>query len=452
MTIEDAQLAFSRGELTSRELVESCLERCEQLDHVLGVFVSRRDADALREADAADRARRAKKPLGALHGIPIGVKDVLATRDLPTTAQSCAVPRRWSRRRDAAVVARLRRAGAIVLGKTTTMEFAFGVPDRSQPFPLPRNPWNLAYWAGGSSSGTASGLAAGLFLGGVGTDTGGSIRLPSAFCGVTGLKPTNGLVPTRGSIALAPTLDTVGPMANTARDCLRLLSVMTGAVPEPLELGGLAALRVGVQRAHHLDAPGVDSAAAAAFEEAVDVLAGLGATVVEVAMPHYPELAAASQIVMLREAFAVHRRNLRRRWTGYGVHTRERLLHGLFLTAADEGRARRLLAAGRQTAGHLFAAHDVLVALTAGGDPERIDDLSLRGHAKAASLAFTRIWNGLGLPVASVPIGFTSAGFPVGMQLIGPRGGDGALLEVAAALQDETSWHLARPPLGRIAP
>ena len=235
----------------------------------------------------------------------------------------------------------------MLVGKTSTMELAFGLPDPTTGFPVPRNPWALERWSGGSSSGTANGVAAGLFLGGLGTDTGGSIRLPSAFCGITGLKPTRGLVPVDGCIPLAPSLDHVGPMARSARDCAHLLAALTGTPVAPPR-DDLAGVSLAVERAHHAGAAGVDSGAVRALEHAVATFERLGARTAEIALPHYGAMVAATQVVMLREAYALHRANLRGRWSDYGVHTRRRLMHGAFLTAADEERARAVLAIARQ--------------------------------------------------------------------------------------------------------
>ena len=265
LTLDDAARLLAARELSSRELVETCLRRADELDPLLGTFVTRCDDAALAAADEADRLFAAGTVRSPLQGIPLGVKDVLTTADMPTTGQSRALPEAWAPARDAASVARLREAGAVLVGKTSTMELAFGVPDPATGFPVPRNPWALERWSGGSSSGTANGVAAGLFLGGLGTDTGGSIRLPSAFCGITGLKPTRGLVSVDGCIPLAPSLDHVGPMARSARDCAHLLAALTGTPVAPPR-DDLAGVSLAVERAHHAGAPGVDPGAVRAFD------------------------------------------------------------------------------------------------------------------------------------------------------------------------------------------
>src|SRR5882757_9881193 len=227
-----------------------------------GTTTSRRlDELALATADAADAELAAGVDRGPLQGIPFGVKDILAMAEGPTTAQSDVLDPAWGAGRDAPVVARLKAAGAVLTGKTSTMEFAIGMPDGSKDFPVPRNPWNPATWPGGSSSGTGAGVAAGMFYAGLGTDTGGSIRIPAAFCGITGLMPTFGRVPKSGCVPLGYSLDHIGPMARSAEDCALMLQAMVGHdasdvtsldVPVPDYLaaltGDLTGVRIGVDR------------------------------------------------------------------------------------------------------------------------------------------------------------------------------------------------------------
>lgn len=447
LTIADAADALRAGTTSAQQLLDGCIRRANAHDEVIGSFIARDDAAARSAAELADAQLAAGIDLGPLHGIPVAVKDIVATSDLPTTAQSLALPPDWVQAVDAPVVARLRAAGAVIVGKTTTMEFAIGMPDRSGPFPLPRNPWDLTRWSGGSSSGTANGIAAGFFLGGVGTDTGGSIRLPAAFCGVTGLKPTHGLIPVAGVIPLAPSLDAVGPLARTALDCLRLLEVMAArGARSPTRVRGMRGVRIAIERAH-LETSGVEPGAAAAFETASRVLRDRGAHLADVEFPKYAATAAASQIILLREALAVHRENLRRNWRRYGRHTRRRLAHGTFFTDRDLERARRAVADARAATDRLFRDHDVIMTLTAGAGSESLGRLDLDRHIVASVVAFTRIWNPVGVPAVSVPIGFTDGSVPVGMQLVARPGADAFLLDVAAQYQQVTRWHHIEPTL-----
>ncbi|WNI33449.1 amidase [Streptomyces sp. ITFR-6] len=243
-TLAEAAAALRSGAVGSRELVAAALADADTLDPLLGVYVTRFPEQALAAARAADSRPAAER--GPLHGLPLAVKDNLATVEGPATAQSPAHDPHWWCGRDAPAVARLRRAGAVVLGKTTMAEYAMGRPDPAHPFPVPRNPWDPERWTGGSSTGNGAGIASGLFLGALGSDTSGSVRLPAALCGTTGLKTSFGLLPTDGCLPLSPSQDVLGPMAVSAGDCGLLLDALTGQpgrAPGPSDIQGL---RVGV--------------------------------------------------------------------------------------------------------------------------------------------------------------------------------------------------------------
>ncbi|MDH3681112.1 MAG: amidase, partial [Acidimicrobiia bacterium] len=230
-TIASAGDALRDGELTSVELVTRLQGAADDLDETLGTWLARFDEAALAAAAEADAELAAGRDRGPLHGIPLGIKDILATDEGPTTAQSLVLDPTWGDQGDGPVITRLREAGAVLMGKTTTMEFAVGRPDFSKPFPVPRCPWNTDRWAGGSSSGTANGIASGQILGGLGTDTGGSVRLPAAYNGISGHKPTFGLVPKSGCVPLGLSYDHIGPMARSAWDCAAMLNAMAGPHP-----------------------------------------------------------------------------------------------------------------------------------------------------------------------------------------------------------------------------
>ncbi len=202
LSVSEAASSLRAGEISSVELTELMIERADALDPQLGTYLARFDDLARTHGEAGRRGLRCRDGQGPVAGHPVAVKDILATSDGPTTAQEPGARPRVGRGHDAPVVARLRAAGAVITGKVTTMEFAIGFPDTTKPFPVPRNPWNSTTWPGGSSSGTGAGVAAGLFLAGIGTDTGGSIRIPAAFCGVSGLMPTFGRVPKSGCVPL----------------------------------------------------------------------------------------------------------------------------------------------------------------------------------------------------------------------------------------------------------
>lgn len=218
--------ALHDGHLRARDLLDTLLRRADRLDPTLGSFLARFDAEARAQADRHDRARAAGEALPPLSGVPLGIKAMLSTRERAADAQSLVLDPDRRVGADADAVAALRAAGAVIVGHTVSVEHAMGRPDPAMPGPIPRNPWGLDRWPGGSSSGTANGIAAGLFLGGLGTDTTGSARIPAAFCGVTGFKPSFGLVPDGGSLPAAPSMDVVGPMAISARDIRVLMSVL----------------------------------------------------------------------------------------------------------------------------------------------------------------------------------------------------------------------------------
>src|SRR5690348_8336108 len=230
-TIAGAAAALRRGEVSSAELTDLFLGRAEQWDGRLSIYQARFDAQARAAARAADAELAAGGDRGPLHGIPLVIKDVLTSREGPATAGSGVRHSLSGQAGDATVVARLRSAGAVILGKVKTSEFAIGEPEPATLYRAPLNPWDFTAWAGSSSSGTAAAIAAGLALGGLGTDTGGSIRTPSACCGTTGLKPTYGRVPRSGCVPLGYSLDTIGPMARSAADCAHLLAAIAG--PDP---------------------------------------------------------------------------------------------------------------------------------------------------------------------------------------------------------------------------
>ncbi|HVX21947.1 MAG TPA: amidase [Acidimicrobiales bacterium] len=457
LSITEAAALLRAGRLSSAELTAAVLARADALDPVLGVYLDRYDETAMAAAREADRELAAGTDRGPLHGIPIGVKDILATVEGPTTAQSLVLDRGWGAGRDAPVVGRLRAAGVVVTGKSSTMEFAIGAPDPAKPFPLPRNPWDPATWPGGSSSGTGAGVAAGLFLGGLGTDTGGSIRIPAAFCGISGLMPTFGRVPKSGCVPLGYSQDHVGPMARSVRDCAAMLQVMAGhdptdpdsaTVPVP-DFGGrlgrsLDGLRIGVVRAHH--APdGADPAVAVAFEAAVATLERLGATAVPVELPQYAEMTAVSLVTLLAEAFAYHRPTFRTHWADYGTPTRLFIGQGLFVSGADVVQAQRVRGMVRRALADLFGQVDVaaMPTMSMGAlDYGRMDHLG-----DYFGLMHTSYWDPAGNPVLAVPMGFNDRGLPLSLQLAAAPFAEPLLVAVGDAYQQATDWHRREPAM-----
>lgn len=449
-TLTAARAALEAGELTAVDLVDACVAVADAHDARLGVFLTT-TFDTAREAAArSDERRAAGAALGPLDGVPLVIKDIVLTEDAPTTGQSLLRDRVATG--DATVSARLRASGAPLLGKTSTMEFALGFPDAGGPFPLPRNPWDDTRWSGGSSSGTASAVAAGMALGGVGTDTAGSIRMPAAWCGITGHMPTYGLVPRTGVFPMAWSLDHVGPLARTAEDCALLLAAMAGpdgvddtvppdvAFAPPSGPADLAGLRVGVA----LDplersVPGVRDRVA----EAVDVLARAGADVREVRLPHYTEGEDATMLGVAAESLAYHHREATTRWSEFGAVTRAAFLAGLLVTGADLMQSFRVRRHLQDELTAVFADHDVVVGPTGAGPAPFADHMDFD---ELVALLQTKYWNATGHPALSVPMGLVD-GLPVGLQIAGRAFDDARVLAVGGAFQALTDHHLARPDL-----
>ncbi|WP_432563704.1 amidase [Kineococcus sp. SYSU DK003] len=455
-TITDAAAALRGGTTTAVELVQSAITHADALDGLLGVYLHRTDAAALQAAEAVDRAFAAGQDLGPLAGIPLGIKDILSVQDTPTTSQSLVMDPAFAEKGDAVVVARLKAAGGIITGKTTTMEYAVGCPDPDKPFPIPRNPWNTDHWTGGSSSGTGNGVAAGMFLGGLGTDTGGSVRYPSALCGISGIKQTFGLVPKSGCTPLGFSYDNIGPMARTVRDCALMLGVMAGhdasdptsvdvTVPDYTAAltGDVTGLRVGVAT-HLLDLPGFDPDNAALFRAAAEEFAAAGADVVEVQLPNYAAATAATTYGFCAEAFAYHRKDLQDRWQDYGIHTRRALVNGMLFSAADYVQAQRVRRATVKALSDLMAEVDILLTPTTMIAAPALEGLDFD---LVMATVLTPYFNAVGTPAMSIPMGFTSAGLPVGLQVAGRPFEESTVFRAADAYQQRTTHHLAVPAL-----
>lgn len=462
LTIKDAAAAFRVGAVTSVELTSTYLRRIAETQDTLGAFVTVCDETALEAAAAADDMFAAGVDSGPLAGIPLAVKDIIATKDAPTTANSRVLDPDWGKGIDAPVVARLRAAGSVILGKATTSEFACGMPDADKGFPIPRNPWNTDHTPAGSSSGTGIAVAAGLALGGLGTDTGGSVRGPAAANGHTGLKVTFGRVPKNGVVPLGYSLDSVGPMARSAYDCALLLEVMAGydandpyaasvVVPRYVNelTGSVEGLRVGVPMPYFFDSPELDPETAAAVLGMVDTLRAAGAVVSDTAVPYAKEAKDANTLTMTAEAFAYHRHNLVNRWGDYGKFTRPVLARGALTTAADFAQAQRFRSMFRRVVAKLFMDYDVLVTPGGLGPAEVIEQMDM--DRRMVQPSFTGQWNFSGLPAVVLPCGANDAGLPLPVQIIGKPFAEGMVLRVADAFQRQSGWHLRQPPVAALA-
>jgi aspartyl-tRNA(Asn)/glutamyl-tRNA(Gln) amidotransferase subunit A len=458
LTIKDAGAAMRQGTVKSADLTAAMLDRIEHLNPRLGSFIAVTADGALAAARQADADFASGVDKGPLQGIPLGVKDIIATRDAPTTANSHILDPAWGADWDAPVVARLRAAGAVIMGKTVTSEFACGGPDPDKGFPMPKNPWDTERTAAGSSSGTGIAVAAGLVLGGLGTDTGGSVRAPASVNGHTGLKVSFGRVPKYGCVPLGYSLDSIGPMARSAWDCAALLRVMAGYDPrdptaskEPVPdytaslTGSVEGLRIGVPTSYFFDLPELDPEVRAAVMSGIDLLAKQGARIREVTIPHVDVAKTANNIIWAAEGFAYHRDDLRTRWEMYGRYTRTAIARGTLFSGPDYLQAQRVRSYFKRTVTAIMQDVDVLVTPTSHTPAEKIAEMDMQRRLLGPS--FTGMWNLIGLPALAIPCGFGSTGLPLSMQIVGKPFDEATALRVGDAFQQLTDWHLKVPPI-----
>jgi aspartyl-tRNA(Asn)/glutamyl-tRNA(Gln) amidotransferase subunit A len=458
LTIKAAAAGLRDGQITSVELTEGMLDRIEHLNPRLGAFIAVTGETALAAARQADADLDRGLDKGPLQGIPLGVKDIIATREAPTTANSHILDQSWGAHWDAPVVARLRAAGAVIMGKTVTSEFACGSPDPDNGFPMPKNPWDLEHSAAGSSAGTGIAVAAGLVLGGLGTDTGGSVRAPAAANGHTGLKVTFGRVPKFGCVPLGYSLDSIGPMARTAWDCAALLNVMAGYDPRdptaaeqpvPDYVGALSGqiqgLRIGVPSSYFFDVPELAPEVKTAVLRGIEALERAGAVVREVAIPHLEVAKNANNLIWASEGFAYHQQDLRTRWELYGRYTRTMIARGALFNGPDYVQAQRFRAYFKKAVATAMADVDVLVTPTATTPAEKISEMDMQRRLLGPS--FTGMWNLIGLPALAVPCGFSSTGLPLSMQIVGKPFDEATVLRAGDAYQRLVDWQLRVPPI-----
>jgi len=463
-TLVEAAGALVRGELSSEELTRDCLARAHRLNPALNCFLRIEDEAALAAARRADAARAAGRPLGVLHGVPLAVKDMFydAARE---TSSGSAIRRGFVGTTTAATLERLKLAGAVVLGALNMTEFALGPTGHNPFYGACHNPWNPAHIAGGSSSGSGAAVAARIVYGALGSDTGGSIRLPAAANGILGLKPTYGRVPRSGAMPLSWSIDHVGPLARTAPDLARLLGVLAGHDPgdptasrrpvpdyEAALGAGVAGLRLGIPGNFFLD--DVEPAIAALVEDALAVLERAGARRVAVTVPAAEHLTELGRTVVYTEAAALHGHWLRTRPEDYSPQVRARVATGVAIPAAAYAEALQLRALLlREFCTEVFSACDVLVTPALAIEVPTLAATDVGGSASmwttiARLLKCVAPFNYLGVPALSVPVGFAPGGLPAALQLIGRPFAEGRLLGVAAAYQRATDWHERRPPLG----
>jgi aspartyl-tRNA(Asn)/glutamyl-tRNA(Gln) amidotransferase subunit A len=457
LSIAEAGRRLRAGALTSTALTQHALSRSVSLDPQLHSFVLVTKERALADADRADRELKSGIDRGPMHGIPYALKDIYATAGIRTTCHSRLlidnVPSQ-----DCVVETKFKAAGAVLLGKLATHEFAFGGPSFDLPFPPARNPWNPDHFTGGSSSGSGAAVAAGVVRTAMGSDTGGSIRGPAFYCGTVGLKPTYGLVSRRGVFPLSYTLDHCGPLTWTVEDAALTMQVIAGHdpldpasadVPIPdftAAIGrDLVGVKVAYPRSFFVTQEGVSPEVVASIDAAVQQLARLGAAVEEVTLPDFELFNACGRVILLAEAYAIHEKDLLSRPLDYGRYTYQRMMVGATLSAADLVQAFRLRRELSMTlnAG-ILGTFDALVTATALAPAPRLDEFPVDVPLKNTTQ--TIAFNVTGNPALAIPTGFSKSGLPLGMQIVGRAFDESTVLRIGAAY--EAAARIARrPPL-----
>ena len=465
LTLSEASQLVRSKKVSPVELTHECLSRIERLNPKLNAFITVTADSAVAEAREAEAEVQHDGWRGPLHGIPIALKDLIDTAGVHTTAASGVFKDRVPTE-DAEIVRRLKAAGAVFLGKLNLQECAYGGSSAISYFGPVHNPWNLDYSSGGSSGGSAAAVAARLCFAAIGTDTGGSIRQPSAYCGVVGLKPTYGRVSTSGIIPLSWSFDHVGPITRTAMDSALVLAVIAGYdlqdttsidVPVPDYAATIAtttsSFRLGIPRAYFYD--DLHPEIQAAMEAALLVLKRITASEHDVAPPltdaTYSSWMEPYGAVFTAEAYAYHKDYIARNPELYQAPTLKRLRVGANVTTTTYIQSRRRLDQVRRAIAHAFDGVDLLITPTVRLPPLTIADLQADPDTiRAKELAMlhnTRPWNFPGLPTISVPSGFTRTGLPIGMQITGPSGGEATVLRLAYAYEQATEWRKRKPNL-----
>ncbi len=454
LSIAEASSLIERREASPLDLVDASLQQIDAVGARTNAFITvLADKARVTARSAADEIARGERR-GPLHGIPVAVKDLFDVAGVPTTAASKILAGSIAAT-DSGAVERLRAAGAIILGKLNLHEFAYGATGMDSHFGPARNPWNADHITGGSSSGSGAAVASGQCFAALGTDTGGSIRIPASLCGVVGLKPTFGRVTRRGLFPLSWSLDHAGPMARTVRDVALILQAISGrddgddwssAEPVPDYAASLSSdvngLRIGVPDSFFFDAldPDVESG----VRGAIGVLEDLGAVVEPVSLPHIADIPAGVTCIMLPEALAVHQKWMQERPDDYSESVRYRLELGSTVNALSYVQAQRFREmAVRAWRDEVYSRFDLVATPATAVPAPRIDESDLAVTMNL--IRFTNPINLLGAPAISVPCGFTAAGLPFGLQLTGRWWDEATVLRAAHAYEQATDWRERRP-------
>lgn len=463
-SLVDTAQAIADKTISARELTTACIERAEQLNPTLNAFISLDPDGALTQADAADAALARQESIGPLHGIPLAHKDMFYRAGQVSTCGS-KILKDFVPDITCTALTRLSDAGALHVGGLSMSEFAFSGTGHNHHYGPCHNAWNPAYISGGSSSGSGASTAARIVFGALGSDTGGSIRLPAAFNGVFGIKPTQTRVSRYGAMGLSFSLDNVGPLARNARDCARLLHTIAGfdsldptSSRQPVSdyeaaciNANINGLRIGVPTNYYYD--GADPAVRECMQDSLKVLRDLGAEIVEVKVPDHEYLTDLSHVVMASEAATLHGKWLRERPEDYGPQVRARIENGFGFSATHYLTAlQRRSQITARFIDEVFGVCDVLHTPTCNISLPTIAETDVADQPGfAAALArvthCTRPANYLGLPCLAVPAGFTPGQLPVSFQLVGRPFDEAGLFRVGAAYEAATSWTTKAPPV-----
>jgi len=481
LTIHELQGLLRRREVTAKQVLMAFLKRIAQVEGKIQAYMTVTGLEGLRVASRLDRRRQAGENVGPLAGIPLAIKDVICTQDVPTTCSSKILDG-FIPPYDATVIRRLDQAGMVLLGKTNMDEFAMGSSTENSGYKVTRNPWDLDRVPGGSSGGSAAAVTADLCAGALGSDTGGSIRQPAAFCGIVGVKPTYGRVSRYGLVAFASSLDQIGPMTKDVRDAAILLGVIAGhdacdstSVNAPVpdyaaQLGReVTGLRIGIPREYFIE--GMDPEVETAIRAAINVLESLGAKAESISLPHTEYAVATYYLVATAEAssnlarydavkYGFRAREakdllsmyMKSRQNGFGAEVKRRIMLGTYALSAGYYDAYYLKALKvrtliRKDFEDAFRRCEVILTPTAPTPAFRLGEKTEDPLTMYLSDIFTISANLAGIPGVCLPCGFTRAGLPIGLQLLGKPFDEATLLQVAFAYEQATEWHRRKPPL-----
>jgi len=447
---------IARGEIGSLEATDAFLERIDRIDSRVRSYITVAAERAREQAREADEELAHGRSLGPLHGLPIALKDNIDTAGMRTTVGSAFFAQNVPDR-DAGIARRLREAGAVLLGKVTMHEFAYGATNQNPHHGECRNPWDLDRIPGGSSGGSGAAVGAGLCAAAIGTDTGGSVRIPAALNGVTGLRPTTGRVSTRGVFPITWTFDAPGPLARSVEDAALVLSVIAGHDPEdPVSVDrpvddvmagidtGLDGLRIGVPRNFFFD--GVDADVAGRVRDAAKVLARSGAAVEEIELPGAEQADETTIPMIWAEAYAIHRRRIEEQPEIFGEDVLRRLLLGRDVAGSHYAACRQWSRQWLRSVELAFRDIDLILTPVTETTAPRAEDAEMIATTRRLT-RLTYAWSLAGLPSASLPCGFDASGLPIGVQLAAAPFEEATVVRAGAAYQRETDWHLREPGL-----